>query len=328
MRRTTYQLLFVAVCLAAAVADASAQGAMAFRDPAGRVMLFDAISLDLIDGLPMAGQVDNVTVSPDGRWAYVTERAPYDPSRASNGASVLVFDMWSRSLSSTFDLGEYTPAGGLRLSRNGSRLWVTVAEDGSVLELNAKTGEIVMIWKTGTVRNHRTDATPDDRRLYVVNTLDDVVTVIDRQRIYVASIPTGTAPADVDVSPDGFEVWVANRGSHTISVLSVRRDRKLAEFFAGALRPVRLQFTPNGREVWVLHEGSPEITIFRAARREQVGRVLLPGVPSDILFSNDGKQAYVTLPTGVVAIDTMEREVVRRFERAARRGFGSWTGGR
>jgi hypothetical protein len=89
---------------------------------------------------------------------------------------------------------------------------------------------------------------------------------------------------------------------------------------------VRLQFTPSGREVWVLHQGSPEITIFHAFKREQVGRVVLPGVPSDILFSNDGLRAYVTLPTGVVAVDTETREVVRTFERAADRGFGDWRG--
>jgi DNA-binding beta-propeller fold protein YncE len=144
--------------------------------------------------------------------------------------------------------------------------------------------------------------------------------------VYAASIPTGTAPADVNVSPDGFEAWVANSGSHTITILSVRRDRKLADFFAGALRPVRLQFTPSGREVWVLHEGSPEITVFHAFKREQVGRVVLPGVPSDILFSNDGLRAYVALPTGVVAVDTETREVVRTFETAADRGFGAWRG--
>ncbi len=89
---------------------------------------------------------------------------------------------------------------------------------------------------------------------------------------------------------------------------------------------MRLQFTPSGREVWVLHQGSPEITVFHAFKREQVGRVVLPGVPSDILFSNDGLWAYVTLPTAVVAVDTETREVVRTFERAADRGFGDWRG--
>lgn len=78
----------------------------------------------------------------------------------------------------------------------------------------------------------------------------------------------------------------------------------------------------------MLHEGSPEITIFHAFKREQIGRVVLPGVPHDILFSTDGRLAYVTLPAGVVAVDTETREVVRTFERAADRGFGfgTWRG--
>jgi YVTN family beta-propeller protein len=326
IRLFAVRLLLLTASLAAVAGDASAQGALAFRDANGRVLLFDVISLDLIDGLPTGGEVRDVTVSPDGRYAYVASRARTRASIDSTGSSILVFDLWSRSLETVFDLGAFTPTKGLRLNRRGSRLWVPAEEDGSILELNAQNGEFLMIWKTGTELNHRADVTPDDRRLYVANILDDVVTVIDRQRVYAASIPTGTAPADVDVSPDGFEAWVANSGSHTITILSVRRDRKLADFFAGALRPVRLQFTPSGREVWVLHQGTPEITIFHAFKREQIGRVVLPGVPSDILFSNDGLRAYVTLPTGVVAVDTETREVVRTFERAADRSFGTWRG--
>ena len=324
IRRITSRMLILTAFLVASAGTASAQGALAFRDPGGKVMLFDAISLDLIDGLPQRGEVGDVTVSPDGRYAYVASRSHSGRVSAdSTGSSIMVFDLWRRSLSSVFDLGAFTPTNALRLNRRGNRLFVPAAEDGSVLELDAKSGKMLMIWKTGTELNHRADVTPDDRRLYVANILDDVVTVIDRQRVYSTRIATGTAPADVAVSPNGLEVWVANSGSHTISVLSVRRDRKLADFHAGALRPVRLEFTPGGREVWVLHEGSPEITVFDAFKREQVGSVGLPGPPSDILFSSDGIRAYVTLPTGVIAVDTKSRAVVRTFERAEGRGFGS-----
>lgn len=321
LRRLTVPVAVLCALLVNSI-EVPAQGVLAFRDAAGRVMLFDAISLDLIEGLPLAGDIPDATVSPDGRYAYVLNRPPVRASADSSGSSIIVFDLWKRSLASVIDLGGFTPTSGVRLNRRGSRVWVIAEEDGSVLELDARTGKLLMIWKTGTELNHRAAVTPDDRRLYVANIRDDVVTMIDRQRIYSASIPTGTAPADVDVSPDGFEVWVANSGSHTISVLSVRRDRKLADFFAGALRPVRLRFTPSGSEVWVLHRGSPEITIFNAFKRVQTGRVLLPGVPTDILFSSDGERAYITLPEGVVAVDARTREVVRTFAGSAARGFG------
>ena len=109
-------------------------------------------------------------------------------------------------------------------------------------------------------------------------------------------------------------------------MLSVRRDRELANFFAGALRPFRLQFTPDGSEVWVLHRGSPEITVFHAFKREQIGTVQLPAVPSDILVSHDGLRAFVTVPSGVIAVDTSTREVARRFEGSRRARRGVWAG--
>ena len=323
IRRLTTHVFVLTLGLATA-GEASAQGALTLRDAAGDVLLFDTISQDLIAGIPLPPGSRNVpvAVSPDGRFAYVADQSrmsmPYD----SAGSSILVFDLWRRSLASVFDLGGYTPTNGLRLNRRGSRLFVTAEEDGAVLELDAKTGEFLMIWKTGTDFNHSADVTPDDRRLYVANIRDDVVTVIDRQRVYAASLPTGTAPADVDVSPDGFEAWVANSGSHTITVLSVRRDRRLADFFAGALRPVRLQFNPSGSEVWVLHRGSPQITVFDAFHREQIGSITLPAVPSDILFSTDGIRAYLTVPDGVIAIDTASREVVRAFDKTSGRSIG------
>lgn len=327
-RLTSHFVILILSSLLGSVAEASAQGAMTLRDAAGDVLLFDTISLDLIDGLPLPpGSHDvPVTVSPDGRFAYVANPFRTGAALDSVGASIVVFDLWRRSLASVFDLGEFTPTNGLRLNRRGSRLFVTAREGGAVLELDAKTGELLMIWKTGIDFNHSADVTPDDTRLYVANIRDDVVTVIDRQRVYAAPLPTGTAPADVDVSPDGFEAWVANSGSHTITVLSVRRDLRLADFFAGALRPVRLQFNPSGSEVWVLHRGSPQITVFDAFRREQIGSVTLPAVPSDILFSNDGIRAYLTVPRGVIAVDATTREVVREFEKTSQRSAGSRQG--
>jgi YVTN family beta-propeller protein len=308
IRRTTFTLGALLAALVATSGEAAAQGALAVRDRAGETLLFDVISLDLIRGLPLSGGPHDVTVSPDGRYAYVVGK----PS------AVAVVDLWRRSLASVIELGDFSPTHGLRLNRKGSRLWVTAAEDGAVLELDAKSGTMLMVWRTGRELNHRVDVTPDDRKLYIANILDDVVTVIDRQKVSTWPIATGTGPADVSVSPNGREVWVANSGSHTISVLSVRRDRKIDDFFAGALRPVRLRFNPSGSEVWVLHRSSPEVSVFDVRTRQQVASIALPSVPTDILFSNDGIRAFLSVPTGVVAVDTRTREVVRTFSKPRR----------
>jgi DNA-binding beta-propeller fold protein YncE len=94
IRRFAVRLLLLAACLMAVAGDASAQGALAFRDASGRFMLFDAISLDLIDGLPTGGEVRDVAVSPDGRYVYVASRARTRASIDSTGSSILVFDLW------------------------------------------------------------------------------------------------------------------------------------------------------------------------------------------------------------------------------------------
>ncbi|MEE9577797.1 MAG: YncE family protein, partial [Gemmatimonadota bacterium] len=71
IRRTTFTLCALLACLVGTSGEASAQGALAVRDPAGGTLLFDVISLDLIRGLPLADGPHDVIVSPDGRYAYV-----------------------------------------------------------------------------------------------------------------------------------------------------------------------------------------------------------------------------------------------------------------
>jgi len=58
-------------------------------------------------------------------------------------------------------------------------------------------------------------------------------------------VRSGNGAEGIDVSPDGREVWVTNRGENTISVFNAGSFEKVATLPAGDF-PIRGRFTPDG----------------------------------------------------------------------------------
>src|SRR4051794_20532224 len=59
-----------------------------------------------------------------------------------------------------------------------------------------------------------------DRYIYVTNPLDNTLSVIDGSTYtVVATVPVGTSPAGVAVSPDGRYVYIAETEANAVSVM-------------------------------------------------------------------------------------------------------------
>ena len=58
--------------------------------------------------------------------------------------------------------------------------------------------------------------------------------------------------------------------------------------------PVNLAFRPDGREVWAACEASGSVIVVDAAKRVKVAEIPVGGQATDLVFSPDGTQAYVT----------------------------------
>lgn len=205
---------------------------------------------------------------------------------------------------------------GIQVGADGSRLWLTSEADSSVLELDARTGEVLMQWKTGAAMGRTLVTSRDSRKLFIANRWSDSITVIDRLTITAHRIPTGRQPEGLALSPTGQEVWVGNRGDHTLTVIDARRQRRLATLDAGGVDPVRLAFRPDGGEVWVANRGSRELAVFDARTRELVETLALDVEPLGLVFSPDGRRLYVTAPEAgrMIVVDTRWRHVLDSFE--------------
>jgi YVTN family beta-propeller protein len=283
-------------------------------------VLVDPATLATVARIPTGQGPHEVAVSPDGRTAYVANYGMFGVFREGQrqdhpGNTLSVIDLERRSVRDTFDLGEYTRPHGTCVSRDGANLWVTCEGSKAVLELDAATGAIRRVWKTEQEVSHMLVPTPDETKLYVANIRSGSVTVIHRRDDRVKSLPSGEGAEGLDVTPDGREVWVTNRGAHTISVVAVATDSVVASFESGGQMPIRVKFTPDGREAWVSNARSNSVTVFDARTRRLVATIEVGAVPVGIQMSPDGRRAFVanTNDDKVTVLSVRSRKVERTF---------------
>ena len=86
---------------------------------------------------------------------------------------------------------------------------------------------------------------------YTSNQYTNDVTVIDTaMNTVVATVPVGTYPQGVAVTPDGTAVYVTNDNDFTVSVIAAATNTVVATVPVGAY-PVGVVATPDGTSVYV-----------------------------------------------------------------------------
>ena len=314
---------------------------------AAEALLFDPASGRLLGRFPTGPDPREVALSPDGRYAYITSYGwmpgAADPGAEGEGArygavggrglgldshGVTVLDLAERRVHAVFRPGQYRHLGGIRVGDDGQRLWVTTQADSGIVELDARTGEVKMLWKTGGADPGTLTITRDSRRIFVANTGLDCVTMIDRVTVVPQRIATGRGPRGLALSHDESELWVANSGDNTVSVISTRRLREVASFPSGGREPIRLQFHPDGHEVWISHRSSQELTVLDVASAAVLARIPIEGDPRSIAFSDDGALAFVSVPRRhrVDVIDVATRAVIGSLDEAIAPTGLAWSG--
>ncbi len=138
-------------------------------------------------------------------------------------------------------------------------------------------------------------------RVYVVNTPDDTLDVIDiNSQQLVARIRAGVDPVAIAVRPDGLQVWVSNHVSDTVSVvdtdaasatfhevIATVQDLDLETFSSRFNEPVGIAFADN-QKAYVALGPANEIAIVDVASYQVTGRLPIAAQdPRSILVKND-----------------------------------------
>ena len=129
-------------------------------------------------------------------------------------------------------------------------------------------------------------------------------------------IPVGRGSEGFDISPDNREIWVANAGDRTISVIDVAQKKVVATLPDAIEHANRLKFTPDGQHVLISSLGGTALTVYDVATRKPIKQLALGKGAAGILIEPTGRRAFVACsPDNYVAvIDLATLTVTGRIE--------------
>ncbi len=151
---------------------------------------------------------------------------------------------------------------------------------------------------------------------YVPNAISKDVSVINTATHTVeATIPVGTEPYYVAVTPDGSEVYIANLFAGTVSVINTTTNTVIATIPVGD-RPTGITVSPDGKNVYVAIASFGWLAVISTGSHSVTGSILLDGGQLNAMsISQDGKWLYVTDPASneVIIVNTATNAVLNNI---------------
>ncbi len=250
----------------------------------GSISLIDLPTGLEIARLPIGPTIPHETaVSADGRFALTAE---YGPNSAP-GRHVVLIDVVGAEIVARIDLGPNSRPHSVLFHPDGRHAVATMQDSDQIAVIDLTSLRVVQTYPTGGREGHMVRLSPDGSRAYVTSrgaqgTLSVIFLDADRPPVV---IDTGLGAEGISVSPDGREVWVANRQEETISVIDTESLKVVAEIpsrpYAG-----RVEIGANGLAVAPNGGGGGEpvpqyLRMFDVAKRAFVAEVALHDTPGD-----------------------------------------------
>jgi YVTN family beta-propeller protein len=226
--------------------------------------IVDPATLKIVARVPVGDDPHEVVASSDGRTAWVSNYG----SGTLNTLSVV--DLVNAKALPPVDLGLLRGVHGMTFV--GGKLWFT-AEGAKVIgRYDPATRKVDWVLGTGQDRTHMIWVSADQQRIVTTNVRSGTVSLMDR-----VTLPSGTPPPNAppqykiqggdgkdwtevvvkvgrnsegfDVSPNEKEIWVANGGDGTISVIDYAAKKVVATLNVNLPGANRLKFTRDGKEM-------------------------------------------------------------------------------
>ncbi|RMG66457.1 MAG: gluconolaconase [Calditrichaeota bacterium] len=292
------RILLLGLCLlwAGLQAGQAALRLIVLNKAAASAQVLDLEHGTVLATVPTSDGPHEVAVTPDGKLAVISNYGGRRP-----GHSLTLLQLNPPKPLSTIELGAFQRPHGLWFVSD-SLVLVTAESRQALLVVNVVLRKIRRVIFTGQAVSHMVVADPQGRRAYVSNIGSGTVTAIDLAAgRKLGDVPTGAGAEGLALSPDGKELWVANREEETITIVQADSLKPVARLACPGF-PIRLKFTPDGQRVLVSLLRRGELALFDAAGRSVVQRIALappraesPPRPIGLLVSPDQRWAVVAL---------------------------------
>jgi YVTN family beta-propeller protein len=128
----------------------------------------------------------------------------------------------------------------------------------------------------------------------------------------ITTIPAGSAPTAVAITPDGSRAYVTNH-LDTVSVVDIATNAMIETISVGFF-PRDVAITPDGSRAYVANTFSDTLSVIDTATNQVIDTI--PGLadPVQLAITPDGSRAYVATqgfsPAAVAVIDTVSNTVI------------------
>jgi predicted alpha-1,2-mannosidase len=148
---------------------------------------------------------------------------------------------------------------------------------------------------------------------YVSNFVDNDVTLVDRRTgIAGPTVPVGSGPDGVVVTPDNAEAYVANNNTNNVTVIDTSDSHVLATIPVGQIA-ADVAVTPDGKTVWVSNFGDGTVQPIDTATHTAGTPIRVGDNPQRLRISPDGTQLWVpNQGSGTISVlELASRTVIR-----------------
>ena len=258
--------------------------ALAFCSPAGEC---PAVA-------PVGEHPHEIVLSPDGRFAYVSDNGTMRIEQAgSGGNTVSIVDLAARRKVGEISLGRFRRPHGLALDAKSGLLAVTTELPDQLVLVDVAARRVVRTVDTQGKTSHMVALGRDGRFAYVSNSGSASVSVVDLRSGAVKVLATGARPEGSMTSRDGRRVYVCNREAAAITIIDTATN-EVAGTIATGKGPVRIAETPDGKLVYAaMHDRRVELADPETRKVLRVS-AKLEGDPVSLHLSADGKLAFAS----------------------------------
>jgi len=289
--------------------------------------IIDAATMKTLATLPVGVGPHEAAVSPDGRWAVVTNYG--NKEVLGNTLSVIDLNAPTLSVVRTIDLGEYHRPNGAVFIQDGHKIVVTSETSQRLVVVDFASGKVDTALATNARGSHMVAVRRDGKRAWTANIGDGNVTEFDLDaRRTVRSLPAAPMDEGIATTPGGILLWVGSNSEKTVTIIDTEKGEKIGTL-TGFGSPYRIGISrtgrvavvndPVGNKIWLFEVGSNR-ELARLDLGKEKGIVLKDGGPpgeagagpEGITFDPIADIAFVTLhgTNQVAAVDLATHKIV------------------
>ncbi|QHF51138.1 YncE family protein [Pseudomonas sp. S49] len=200
---------------------------------------------------------------------------------------------------------------GLALSDDGTRLYITTGNSGSLFVIDTSNYETIK--KHANLTGNRGIALDKNERYsYIGNFAHNSVTQLElHSGAHTKVISAQKLITDVILSADDSKLYTCNRSSNSISIITLH-DLKSVHVTVG-FAPRKLAMSPDQAYVYASNTESNFISAINTDSGLATS-IAIAATSHDIAFSPDGDFAYAVTTSGVAVIDTKQQKQINFIE--------------